>query len=88
PAFTLPHASELTGAGRVYVFRVDRERLALRAYATSVPASVLNELYASAGGRMSAEALLRAVDPAGLTVLHDEPLDPALAAALPSAGDR
>src|SRR5581483_1861612 len=88
PAFTLMHAAELAGAGRVYVFRVDRARLALRPYATSVPASVLNRLYQSARGAMPAEALLRAINPAGLSVQPDETLDPALASALPSAGAR
>jgi hypothetical protein len=82
PAFTLLHHAALGDAGEIYIFRIDRTKLALRPYATVVPGSVLNSLYAGAGGRLTPAQLLDGINPAGVTVRPDGGLSPPMRAAL------
>ena len=82
PAFTLLHHAALGDAGEVYIFRIDRTKLALRPYSTVVPGSVLSSLYAEAGGRITPAQLLDAINPAGITVRPDDRLSPPMRAAL------
>ncbi|HEX5479977.1 MAG TPA: glycosyltransferase family 39 protein [Dehalococcoidia bacterium] len=82
PAFTPLHHASLGDAGEIYVFRIDRTKLALRPYSTVVPASVLNSLYAEAGGRLTPTQLLDGINPAGVTVRPGDGLSPPMRAAL------
>jgi 4-amino-4-deoxy-L-arabinose transferase-like glycosyltransferase len=77
PAFSLVHEDQ-TDAASVFIFRVDRSRLAPRDYPTVVPATVLNHLYGQYGGGMSAGQFVRAINPWGVVVRPSSGLAPAL----------
>ncbi|TAK59355.1 MAG: hypothetical protein EPO22_10285 [Dehalococcoidia bacterium] len=66
-AFQLVH-EDREDAASIFIFRVDDQRLQRRSYATVVPASVLNHLYAAHRGRMTAREFLEGINPQGVVV--------------------
>jgi hypothetical protein len=79
PGFALVY-QERSATSSITIFRVDRQRLARRDYATVVPATVLNRLFAQYRGDMSPQQFVRAISPRGITVRPSEGLSPELTA--------
>jgi 4-amino-4-deoxy-L-arabinose transferase-like glycosyltransferase len=67
PAFTLVHKDEREGANAVYVFRVDRSRLAPLPYRAAVSPGTLNAFLDGWNGA-SREAVIDAIDADGINV--------------------
>lgn len=79
PAFSLVHEDQTT-ATSAFVFRVDRQVLAPRSYATVVPGTVLNHLYQRFGTGVSPSEFVQAINPGGVVARPSAGLEPALAA--------